>query len=138
MRTSLIDPRLLSHLRHVVISTGNVYRVPYLPNALGESIADSANREIMFSAVKGYLAHDDSDKGALQEVRQTENTFKRVVYRFLMDGHYPTIDVVMEFGGVRYGCEVEVDGRSFRLIGAYSLPVRMLTELVLEEVKTRV
>lgn len=138
MRTSIIDPRLMAHLRHHVISEATVYRVPLVANPLGEALPDSASREVLFSNVKGYLAHDDSDKGALQEVRQTENVYKRVVYRFLMDGYYPTIDIVMEFGGFRYQCEVEVDGRLFHLIGAYSLPIRMLTELVLEEVKTRV
>lgn len=137
MRSTIIDPRLIAHLRHVAINEATVYRVPLVANALGEKLPDSASREVMFSNIKGYLAHDDSDKGAMQEVRQTENIYKRSIYRFLMDGAYPTIDIVMEFGGVRYQCEVVVDGKEFHLIGAYT-PASMITELVLEEVKTRV
>lgn len=138
MRTAVIDPRLIDHLRNHAVWTANVYRVPMITNNLGERVPDSANREVLFSGLNCYFAHDDSDKGELQEVRQTENVFRRAVYRAYLNGYYPSIDTVMEFGGQRYGCEVDIDGRTFHLIGAYSLPVKTFTELVLEEVKTRV
>lgn len=138
MRQHVIDPRLIDKLRNHAVFTANVYRVPKVANSLGEMVPDSANREVMFSGLNCYFAHDDSDKGELQEVRQTENVFRRAVYRAFLNGYYPSIDTVMEFGGVRYGCEVDIDGKTYHLIGAYSLPVRTFTELVLEEVKTRV
>lgn len=138
MRTSVIDPRLIASLPNHAVYNANVYRVPMVANALGERVPDSASREVMFSGLRCYFAHDDSDKGELQEVRQTENVFRRTVYRAFLDGFYNTIDTVMEFGGVRYGCEVDIDGRTFHLIGVYHLPVKVFTELVLEEVKTRV
>lgn len=137
MRTSVIDPRLIQSLPNHAVSTADIYRVPLVANALGERVADSSIREVMFSGLRCYFAHDDSDKGELQEVRQPENVFRRTVYRAFLDGYYNTVDTVMEFGGVRYECEVDIDGKPYHLIGVYHLPVRIFTELVLEEVKTR-
>ena len=133
MRQTILDPRLIRHLRRFAISRCNVYRRPLAPNELGELVPGT--RELFLSEIACYKAHDDSDKGELQEVRSTDQQYTRVVYRVFLEGFYPEIKESVVSAGVTYRMEVEVDGVFMNLIGVNHLPIEQFTQLVVEEVK---
>lgn len=133
MRQTILDPRLIRHLRRHAIARCNVWRRPLVSNELGELVPGT--RELVFSDLACYRAHDDSDKGELQEVRATDQEFSRVVYRLFLEGFYPQIQESIVSGGVTYRMDVELDGQFMNLIGVNHLPIEQFTQLIVEEVK---
>lgn len=134
MRQTILDPRLIRHLRRFAIARCNVYRRPLESNELGELVR--GDRELFLSEIACYKAHDDSDKGEMQEVRSTDQEYTRKVWRLFLEGHYPEIEESVTIAGTIYRMEVELDGTTMNLIGVNHLPIEQFTELVLEEVKS--